>query len=53
MGNWTPRLKSIYLNFHTESENYIGFYHQILPSRYLNILAAFDECRLDGFMSIR
>lgn len=38
-----------YLNLHDESESYIVMYHHILQMRFPNILASFEENRLDAF----
>ena len=43
---------SNYLNLHNESDSYIVMYHHILHMRFPNILAAFDENRLDRFRSL-
>lgn len=41
-----------YLNLHDEGDSYKVMYHHILHMRFPNILAAFDEARLDRFMSL-
>jgi FkbM family methyltransferase len=43
---------SSYLNLHDESESYIVMYRHILHMGFVNILAAFDQSRLDRFMSL-
>jgi hypothetical protein len=43
---------SSYLNLHDESENDIVMYYHTLPMRVPYIFAAFDEKRLDRFMSL-
>jgi hypothetical protein len=43
---------SSFLNLHDESESYIVMYHHILHLRFTSILAAFDEDRLDRFVSL-
>jgi FkbM family methyltransferase len=40
---------SSYLNLHNESERYIVMYHHILHMRFPNLLAAYDEGRLQRF----
>ena len=41
-----------YLNLHDESESYTVMHHHILHWRFPNILAAFDESRLNRFRSL-
>jgi hypothetical protein len=41
-----------YLDLHDESESYNVMYHHIIHMRFPNILAAFDESRLDRFRSL-
>ena len=41
-----------YLNLHDESESYIVMHQQILHRRFPDILAAFDESRLNRFRSL-
>ena len=41
-----------YLDLHDESESYVVMYNHILHMRFPNILAAFDETRLDQFRSL-
>lgn len=40
---------SSYLDLHNESDSYIVMYHHILKMRFQNILAAFDENRINKF----
>ena len=40
---------SSYMNLHDPSDSYVVMYHHILRMRFPNILAAFDENRLNGF----
>lgn len=42
---------SSYMNLHDESDSYIVMYHHILHMRFPNIVAGFDESRLDQFRS--
>lgn len=41
-----------YMNLHDESESYIVMYHHILHMRFPNVLATFDESRLERFKSL-
>jgi FkbM family methyltransferase len=41
-----------YLNLHDESDSYVVMYYHILHMRFPNIVAAFDEHRLDKFKSL-
>jgi hypothetical protein len=41
-----------YLNLHDESDSYTVMYHHIVHMRFPNIVAAFDEHRLDKFKSL-
>ncbi len=43
---------SSHLNLHDESHRYIVMYHHILHMRFPNIVAAFDESRLDRFRAL-
>lgn len=43
---------SNYMDLHNESDSYIVMYHHILNMRYLNIVASFDEVRLNNFRSL-
>ena len=43
---------SNYMNLHDENDSYTVMYHHILHMRFLNIVAAFDESRLDQFRSL-
>lgn len=40
---------SNYLNLHNEDESYTVMYHHILQSNFPNLLAAFDQSRLEQF----
>lgn len=50
-----PRLLAIdgqsYLDLHDESESYTVMYHHILQMRFRNIVAAFDDRRLNNFLT--
>lgn len=41
-----------YLNLHDESESYLVMHQHVLSWRFPNILAAFDESKLDRFRSL-
>jgi FkbM family methyltransferase len=41
-----------YLDLHDPSDSYIVMYHHILHMKFPDIVAAFDETRLDRFMSL-
>jgi FkbM family methyltransferase len=41
-----------YLDLHDESESYTVMYHHILQMRFPNIVAAFEESKLDRFRSL-
>jgi FkbM family methyltransferase len=41
-----------YLNLHEKNDSYVVMYQHILHMRFPNILAAFDQSRLDKFMSL-
>lgn len=41
-----------FLNLHDKDESYIIMYHHILHMRFPNIVAAFDESRLDRFRAL-
>jgi FkbM family methyltransferase len=43
---------SNYMDLHDESESYIVMYHHILHMRFPNIVAGFDETRLNQFRSL-
>ena len=38
------------MDLHDENDSYVVMYHHILSMKYSNILAAFDEKRLSGFL---
>lgn len=42
---------SNYLNLHDSNDSYIVMYHHILHMKFPNIVAAFDECKLETFMN--
>lgn len=41
-----------YLNLHNEDESYTVMYHHILQGSFPNLLAAFDESRLESFRKL-
>lgn len=43
---------SSYLNLHDEAESYTVMYHHVLQGNFPNILAAFDESRLEQFRKL-
>lgn len=43
---------SNYMNLHDENDSYIVMYHHIMSMRFPNIVAGFDEKRLDKFRSL-